>query len=130
MSSIIITVVAIVLVAILAIAGMFYGGTAMLGKRNDATAAQVINQSSQIVGAVELFKTNNAGTSPATAQALVDGGYLRDMPNTSWHFSDDAIVRTDLTDKECAAINKRLTGDPEIKACPSGVPGTAICCTK
>lgn len=129
MSSIIITIIAIVLVAILAVAGMFYGGNGLLGSRDDAVASQVINQSSQIVASIELYRTNHAGVTPTDPDALIDGGYLKDMPDPSWTLTADGIARSGLTDKQCAAINQRLTGSPEIKTCSDGAPSTAICCT-
>lgn len=129
MSSIIITIIAIALIAILALAGMFYGGSGLLGNRDDAVASQVINQSSQIIGAIDLYRTNNAGAVPVDSEQLIDGGYLKAMPDASWTFSDDGIARSGLTDTQCAAINKQLTGDPTVNTCSAGAPSAAVCCT-
>jgi len=128
MSSLIIAIVAIVLIAVLAIAGMFYGGSYLASTGHEAVAAKTINQSSQIDGAVNLYRVEHAGSLPATPQALADEGYLRTVPDSEWVFTTDAIVRPMTSADDCNAINKRLHGDTAIPDCGSVSPEYAGCC--
>lgn len=79
MFSLIITVLAIGLVAILAFVGLYYGSTVASEAASRARAATLVNQGEQIVAAARLFYINNS-RSAATLQELVDAGYLQSIP--------------------------------------------------
>lgn len=131
MSTLIVTILAVVLIAAIAIAGMYYGGSSIAGSQSDATAAKVINTSSQISAAIDLYRTDERGAMPASPQDLVTGGYLRQLPDpSSWQFSSDAIERTALTKDECGAINKKITGNSTIPSCTDAGPGFVGCCSR
>lgn len=79
MFSLIITIISIALVAALALATLYYGGTVFMAGSSRAQATQYISQGQQVLGAAELFKANT-GDWPDTMQALVTGGYLKSVP--------------------------------------------------
>ena len=79
MFSLIITVVAVVLVACLALATIYYGGAALNRSSTNAQATQLVVQGQQILGAVELFYTDNARY-PTDLDELVSTQYLSSVP--------------------------------------------------
>jgi alpha-tubulin suppressor-like RCC1 family protein len=79
MFSLIITVVSIALVAALALATLYYGGTAYTLGQANAQAAKLLNQGQQLLAASELFKVQN-GRYPGDVPELVNTGYLRSNP--------------------------------------------------
>lgn len=83
MFSLIITIISIALVAALALATIYYGGTAFSTGNVKASASQVINQAQQIAAAVTMYKNDNGGSVPANVAALVSGNYLGSSPTTT-----------------------------------------------
>ena len=79
MFSLLITVVAVVLVACLALATIYYGGAALNRSSTNAQATQLVVQGQQILGAVELFYTDNARY-PTDLDELVSTQYLSSVP--------------------------------------------------
>jgi alpha-tubulin suppressor-like RCC1 family protein len=79
MFSLIITVITIALVAVLALATLYYGGAAFTQSSAAATAGKLINQGQQLIGAAELFRVEN-GRWPASVQEMVMSSYLRSVP--------------------------------------------------
>jgi type II secretory pathway pseudopilin PulG len=121
MFSLIISIIAIALVAALAGAAVYYGGSAFTGQQPKAEASRVINESSQISAAIlaysvktgETLTFNSAVCGPESEdnssclQPLIDTEYLKQIPKssgdaTSWGMDD----------------NEGATG----KACPSEEP--------
>lgn len=130
MSSLITTMIAIALTAMLAIVGLFYGGGRLLSSRDDASTAQILNGASQITAAIDLYRTRNAGNLPVDVKQLVSEGYLTGLPEGDWAFVDGGVERPDLTDTQCAAVNKRVNSDPSIPSCGVVVAGFSGCCAK
>jgi hypothetical protein len=79
MFSLILTVVAVALVAALAMATLFYGGEVIHGGNARAIAGTVMNQGEQIVAAARLYYVNKGVAAPSLA-ALVAEGYLNSIP--------------------------------------------------
>lgn len=79
MFSLILTVVAVALVAALAMATLFYGGEVIHGGNARAIAGTVMNQGEQIVAAARLYYVNKGVVAPSLA-ALVAEGYLNSIP--------------------------------------------------
>lgn len=128
MSSLITAMIAIALTAVLAIGGLYYGGDRLFSSRDDAAAAQVLNGGSQITAAIDLYRTRNAGNLPVDVKELVNAGYLAGLPDGDWTFVEGAVERSDLTDTQCAAVNKRVTSDPAIPSCGAVPAGFSGCC--
>lgn len=76
MFSLIITTLSIALVAALALATLYYGGSAYNEGRAAAQASALIAESQQLLGAAELFYANNQRW-PASVQEMVSQKYLR-----------------------------------------------------
>lgn len=62
MANLIITIISIALVAIAAIMGAYYGGTAFVEGQAKARAAKIVNDLSQLDAAIKLYGVNNSGT--------------------------------------------------------------------
>ncbi|MCC5610904.1 hypothetical protein LC612_30190 [Nostoc sp. CHAB 5834] len=78
MFSLIITIISIALVAALALATLYYGGSSFNRGAAGAEAARLINEGQQINGAVALAKSDSVEV--ATLQDLVDDNYLSQVP--------------------------------------------------
>lgn len=112
MFNLIVAVISIALIAVMAVASIYYGGESFAESSARAEAATIISQALQIDGAADLFKINNLGSmvisdqpscdngtlSDCALRRLVDQGYLSAAPNaptgvifpsTSWSISDD-----------------------------------------
>lgn len=79
MFSLVITLVAIALVALLALAALYYGTTAFTNAGARSRAATALNQSAQVLGAAELHFVEKKGWS-SSMDELVGAGYLKDAP--------------------------------------------------
>jgi hypothetical protein len=75
MFSLIITIISIALVAVLALATLFYGGSAFNKGSASAQASQLLNEGQQLLGASELFYANQ-NRWPESVQELVAFKYL------------------------------------------------------
>lgn len=80
MFSLIISMISIALVVLLALATLYYGGTAFGSGAAKARATQLVNEVEQLRTAIQLFQTDN-NRLPASFQELLDGNYLKDVPN-------------------------------------------------
>lgn len=79
MFSLIVTIVSIVLVAVLATAALYYGGSGYTAGHARVVATKIVVQSQQILAANDLFLTEH-GRHPLSVQELVDGKYLEAVP--------------------------------------------------
>jgi len=80
MFSLIITIISVALVAILAIAALYYGGSSFNDGTVKAQAAQLIVEGQQIEGAVTIFYSDNERY-PTDLNELVSSGYLTSIPD-------------------------------------------------
>jgi hypothetical protein len=80
MFSLIITIISIALVAALAVATIYYGGSAFTKGSADAAASQLMNAAQQVNGAVVLYVNDHNGQKPASIADLVAGNYLTASP--------------------------------------------------
>lgn len=83
MFSLIITIISIVLVGLLAVATIYYGGDSFSNRGPEAQAATILNQGQQISGAMELWHVDGKGSlgvmSSLTSTAQ-GAAYLSDIP--------------------------------------------------
>ncbi len=84
MANLIITVIAIALVAIASLMGAYYGGSAFLNNQSAANASTVLNQGQQLSGAWNAYLSDNLNTPPAAGalSVLVVNNYLAQIPTT------------------------------------------------
>jgi hypothetical protein len=79
MANLVITVIAIALVAIASLMGAYYGGAAFLNNTNKAQAFAVMNQGVQIAGAWQDYMVNNLSAPPTDLSSLTPT-YLSSIP--------------------------------------------------
>lgn len=91
MFSLIITVISIALVAALALATLYYGGTAFESGASRAQAAKILLQGQQLLGAADLYYNDNRQW-PANIDQLVTGNYLKQIPNAQASGLNEAVA--------------------------------------
>ena len=79
MFSLIITIISIALVAALAVATIYYGGSAFSNGSAKAEAATIVSNAQQVTGANTLYANDNSGTY-ATSIATLTPTYLASAP--------------------------------------------------
>ena len=131
MFSLIITIISIVLVTALALATVYYGGSALKGSKSQAKAAEVVLQGQQISAAVDLYRTANNGALPPSMEALTqDQKYLSSKPNVEWTFATDYVVYPMADIEACKKANKALNLNLTTIPMCSAVTDKTICCQK
>lgn len=106
MFSLIITIISIALVAALAVASVYYGGSAFSQGTAKAQASTLVAQAQQIAGANTLYANDNGGTRAGSVAALVGDGYLASPPQVNnkvvadeWEIVQaNGLVRIDMVD--------------------------------
>lgn len=126
MFSLIIALVSIVLVAAIAAATMYYGGSSYAQAQGRADAAKVVNAGAQIAGAVAAYTANTA-SAPADLNTLVTSNYLSTLPAGSWVAQDNFVSATGLTLDQCTAANA-VIGVVGVPTCES-LGTTSACCS-
>ncbi len=112
MPSMIQSIIALALTALLTFVGVFYMNGFAASSNQNVTTSQVLNSSSQIKGAVFLFESDHAGQVPASFDDLTLGGYLKQVPQGSWAFSNGAIQSNLIvaSQSQCLAVNQKMYG--------------------
>lgn len=134
MFSLIITIVAIALVAALALAVIYYGGDALNIGTSRTASAKSLQEGNQIAGALELYRADHGdfptGTSDDIKQTLLTANYLKAIPTGSWTFRNDFAVQNDLDEKTCLALNQKLgIAGSTVPACnDASITGRSACC--
>lgn len=132
MHSLIIVIISIALVAAIAVSTLFFGGDAVTSGNSRALAAARLNELNQTAAAVEYFRSVNHRL-PNTMQELLDGDYLRTVPNQEIFFEPDYVVVRAESLEQCQAVNQQLNYQ-ETPSCAelahlNDVPIT-VCCTR
>ena len=104
MFSLIITIISIALVAALAVASVYYGGSAFSQGSAKASASTLVAQAQQIAGANTLYANDNGGTFAQNVDDLVPE-YLSAAPIPSskvavgsWEIGANNVITLDLVD--------------------------------
>ena len=108
MFSLIITIISIALVAALAVATIYYGGSAFTQGTAKASASAFVAAGQQVNGALVLYANDNGGARAADVTALVTGNYLAAAPSVSGAAVTVAtthVQATGVADAVCTAIN-------------------------
>lgn len=125
MSSLIITIMAIALVSILAVATIYYAGAIQTEAEKNAKAAAVLNQAQQIQGAVTLYAAS--GGLASDLDTLIDESYLNQVPAGVWDSLSGYAV-TEATEDVCFKVNKDL-GIADIPQCDDpAYSKLPVCC--
>tara|TARA_Y100001960_G_scaffold194919_1_gene204047 strand:+ start:10428 stop:10895 length:468 start_codon:yes stop_codon:yes gene_type:complete len=124
MFSLIISIIAIALVAAIALASIYYGGDAFQQGTVEANSSTLLNQAQQVQGAVVLSKIDNEEFN--TMSELVPS-YLKEVPQfegTAWKTEDAAnvfeakAVVMELaagSDELCSQIQENVTNNTTIQ---------------
>ena len=80
MANLIITVIAIALVAVASLMGAYYGGSAFLTGQSAANASTVLNQGLQVKGAWQDYQAEHSSLSPTAYADLTTNNYLSQTP--------------------------------------------------
>lgn len=146
MFNLIITIISIALVAVLAVATIYYGGSVWSKQGEEAAATRVLNEAAQVKGAVELYRNDHAGSAPADLDALVPQ-YLKNIPASSassWTVVGQYAVTTigpsvagagvTASDVEaalnsCKKVNEKLGLGSQVFSCDNPtVANVQVCC--
>ena len=129
MFQLIVAVLAVAIVALIAIAVLFFGGNVFTSGHDRALYAQLMNHGSQIEGAMKLYQTDYgtfpAGTSAQQINALLDTNrsgqtYLSNVPVGEWRIDQGVIYRKLLDDQQCKRVNVvAKMPEAETVGCPS-----------
>lgn len=79
MFSLVISIVSIALVAVLALATLYYGGKGFTQGTAKANASRLLNEGQQLMGAAELYRHEH-GRYPDNIEQLISGNYLKTRP--------------------------------------------------
>jgi len=112
MFSLIITIISIALVALLALATLYYGGNAFNRGSAGAQAARLINEGQQVNGAVALYKADRAAGNTSAAEKLSDlvSAYMSQVPssfNGNTKLADNKVTVENMNTEVCNEVNKR-----------------------
>jgi hypothetical protein len=131
MFQLIVVVIAIVLVAILVVAGIYYGGDAFNDGSARASYAQNVNSAAQIEGAMQLYYQDNLKNPTQQDMLLLyelhDLTYLKDIPIGDWKVKPDSIYRPiQIQTVESCRVMNRVAGY-DITVVPSEYSGCPPC---
>lgn len=126
MFQLIVAVVAIVLIAIMVIAALWWGGYVFTDSRLRAEYAEHMNNAAQIEGAMQLYYNDRAtpvpgSTSEERLRNLYEAKYLKEIPQGGWFVDTNTLYKPIENKEYCVAMN-RVAGydvnDPEVAAEP------------
>ena len=114
MFQLIVSVIAIALVAILAAASIYYGGSAFTSSSTKGIVAQLINGGEQISGSEALYQANTGTTSGASDFSDLVPTYLTSLPVLPagagpWVNTGTAATATGINSTVCAAVTAPAT---------------------
>jgi len=127
MFSLIITIIAIALVALLAIATIMYGGTAMQKGGSQAKATRILNEGQQMKGALTLYRADTGDTA-SSLDDLVSATYLKTVPQ-GWDVGDGFTFHVESDYNVCLAANQKIGVDTVPTCADSNYATQAVCCS-
>lgn len=128
MFSLLATLIAIVLVGLLAIATVYYGGSTFTDARMSADATALINQGQQVRAAVDMHKQQyRVGVD--SLEELVDKKFLTALPASQWTSTGGYAVSQVGDSNLCLEANKKM-GVNGIPNCEDPrISNLTVCCT-
>lgn len=129
MFSLIAAIIGIVVAAMAAIATVYYIGSAADAQAVTAQTAKLVNEASQIHGAIVMYGSDHAGNTISDLQDLVNGNYLKTIPQNGWSVSNQNVVRPISTEGQCKDFNKRMGYGAIVPSCSdSTYDNVVVCC--
>ncbi|EGR4214505.1 hypothetical protein F7O40_02705 [Vibrio cholerae] len=126
MFSLIISIIAIALVAALALASIYYGGSAFQEGSADAEASTVVNQGQQIQGAVTLADVDEKWDDKKTIDSLVTDKFLKEVPavrGKKWSIKDTDLDSVGVKYATVDVVSKKVCEKIESQADADHVEG-------
>lgn len=112
MFSLIIAIISIALVAALAIASVYYGGSAFTSGSAKASASTLVNQAQQIAAAWTMYANDNGGSAPADISTALVPNYLQSVPTApasvttgTWGISGSNVEVSVTSSNVCSEVN-------------------------
>lgn len=121
MFSLIISIIAIALAAVLLLTSAFYGGSALTQGTAKAKAAALANEAQQIAAAYDLYKVEKSAVPGAVADLVGANNYLKRAPAGGsdfdtgltpqpWSFNTSGVLTTTTTLEICEKVNDSANG--------------------
>lgn len=127
MFNLLITILAVGLLAAISIASVLYLGDTSEAY-DTASAAEYISASQQISSAVDLYRVDNVGQFPKSINELIYAGYLKGKPAGNWTFQDGRFETDGISEKQCKDINEKLIGEAIAPLCSDPNAPAIGCC--
>jgi hypothetical protein len=130
MANLIITVIAIALVAVASLMGAYYGGSAFLNNQSAAGASTVINAGQQLAGAWQAYMSDNYNAVPTDLNLLTGGPagtgtqYLASIPQWPAAAGPVTAATMGVTGSKDANGNAHYYAIADVGAAGSNGPGT------
>lgn len=125
MFNLIAVVFAIVLVLIMAVAGVYYAGDLFSQKTSETEYTAIVNSANQIKAAMEIYRSKKgvyptAGSTTDLLTMLRTEGYLNSIPGGDWDIANLVIQRPIQDLATCARMNELAGHDTSLAAdgCP------------
>ena len=127
MFSLIVVLITIVLVALIALACMYFGGTAFQDGGTSAAVTKLLNEGAQVSGAALVYHAQTGDYAPNVA-ALIASKHLTAAPQAGWQAFQDTAVVTGIAQDQCLALNAKqhISGIP--LCTDPAIVGQAVCC--
>jgi len=129
MFSLIISVISVLLVSILLMASIYYGGSAFINAGPKATAAQLSIEAEQLRTAIQMYLVDNGHLPTSLEDLTKDGRYLRNTPD-NWRSSSQFFTNESYSvEEDTCLIFNRQRGIPFVPECTDEVyRGVTVCC--
>lgn len=130
MFSLIVSIIGIALVAVLAVATLYYGGGSYIGWSEKAKAAQLADETQQIQAAVLLFKEDNLRLPLTSSELTQNGTYLKAMP-AGWEDGNAAFKTNSgngISESTCLDFNKKKNIPFVPKCSEEAYRQVVVCC--
>lgn len=147
MFNLIVTIISIALVAVLAIATIYYGGQTFSNQGHEAETAKLLNSAAHLKGAIEMYRNDHAGSSPTNLETDLTPHYLKSLPSgavDNWQITSgfvitkigDSLVGGSVTQADvdsarlaCEAINEKLGQPAVVPSCADpAITNVQVCC--
>jgi hypothetical protein len=127
MFSLILSIVATGLILVIALASIFYGGSAWQNGQSKAKAARLNIETEQLRAATQYFKAENQRL-PVDLAELVNTKYLKNSP-TEWGGATNFFTNSVSIDEDTCLIFNQGRGIPFVPTCDDPVyRNLVVCC--
>jgi len=128
MFSLIIVIVSVALVVAVVAATLYHGGDTVTEGSRHAQSAQILNEGSQLRGALVLYQANTGAEATSVTDLVTSKTLTTALPG--WEIIDGYAYRSVDNRDVCLAANEKV-GVHTVPACSDATyAGTAVCCSQ